>query len=281
MARASGCMVSCLRYCKCTSFQANHNRENTLTIGQPVVCDTANVRVFKQITTFHGTTHSHPCCLRYCKCTSFQANHNISSMKACTAFVVCDTANVRVFKQITTYSIRPVTAHCCLRYCKCTSFQANHNIPPLLSIVPSVVCDTANVRVFKQITTLSISVHPEALLFAILQMYEFSSKSQPTESLSASTFGCLRYCKCTSFQANHNRSIKLKHGRRLFAILQMYEFSSKSQPAPMTYVRSSRCLRYCKCTSFQANHNPFLCVPVRLMVVCDTANVRVFKQITT
>ena len=41
-----------------------------------------------------------------------------------------------------------------------------------------VVCDTANVRVFKQITTISEGEFNGAKLFAILQMYEFSSKSQ-------------------------------------------------------------------------------------------------------
>ena len=42
----------------------------------------------------------------------------------------------------------------------------------------SVVCDTANVRVFKQITTRKCAMWCAAQLFAILQMYEFSSKSQ-------------------------------------------------------------------------------------------------------
>ena len=41
-----------------------------------------------------------------------------------------------------------------------------------------VVCDTAKVRFFKQITTSSASVKDLVLLFAILQKYDFSSKSQ-------------------------------------------------------------------------------------------------------
>ena len=144
-----------------------------------------------------------------------------------------------------------------------------------------VVCDTANVRVFKQITTFPVFSLLPRQLFAILQMYEFSSKSQPSPSRVFSSMRCLRYCKCTSFQANHNQTrvraglvsvvcdtanvrvfkqITTKDLRNelfgmLFAILQMYEFSSKSQ---RHFGVCSRCL-----------------------VVCDTANVRVFKQITT
>ena len=45
---------------------------------------------------------------------------------------------------------------------------------------------------------------PCQLLFAILQMYEFSSKSQRYVHFSIEKVCCLRYCKCTSFQANHN-----------------------------------------------------------------------------
>ena len=143
-----------------------------------VVCDTANVRVFKQITTlcqlyirqrmlfailqmYEFSSKSQLLCnmipvvlscLRYCKCTSFQANHNICLVIILRCVVVCDTANVRVFKQITTKKVDPTDYVCCLRYCKCTSFQANHN--------------------------LYVELLDRYELFAILQMYEFSSKSQ-------------------------------------------------------------------------------------------------------
>ena len=41
-----------------------------------------------------------------------------------------------------------------------------------------VVCDTAKVRFFKQITTLPRMAANKIGLFAILQKYDFSSKSQ-------------------------------------------------------------------------------------------------------
>ena len=204
---------------------------------------------------FRGVVSILRCCLRYCKCTSFQANHNRGYTLYWLAVVVCDTANVRVFKQITTdncwflslpvlFAIlqmyefssksqliwpRMVCHVCCLRYCKCTSFQANHNWAHNDVKGGKVVCDTANVRVFKQITT--------------SQMQRFGYN------------GCLRYCKCTSFQANHNWASQFVFYELLFAILQMYEFSSKSQHDWRQGDKSNRCLRYCKCTSFQANHN--------------------------
>ena len=118
--------------------------------------------------------------------------------------VVCDTAKVRVFKQITTTSrmvfnlfalfailqkyefssksqrgaVRSVSPFCCLRYCKSTSFQANHNDLTFGQECAPVVCDTAKVRVFKQITTSDLFFFIGFSLFAILQKYEFSSKSQ-------------------------------------------------------------------------------------------------------
>ena len=144
--------------------------------------------------------------------------------------VVCDTAKVRFFKQITTViqkvlillmlfailqkydfssksqlsSSLGIGIARCLRYCKSTIFQANHNLVqvPLLLVV--VVCDTAKVRFFKQITTRRLMLLPMLLLFAILQKYDFSSKSQRTARKTHARNCCLRYCKSTIFQANHN-----------------------------------------------------------------------------
>ena len=195
------------------------------------------------------------CCLRYCKSTIFQANHNWLRHGILPGLVVCDTAKVRFFKQITThfvyfisigvlfailqkYDFSSKSQHpktntsaymCCLRYCKSTIFQANHN-PILLQ-------------------------SPMFRLFAILQKYDFSSKSQPLHVLLCAKLSCLRYCKSTIFQANHNSCWRVAHIRALFAILQKYDFSSKSQPIPVWRCKSYSCLRYCKSTIFQANHN--------------------------
>ena len=144
-------------------------------------------------------------------------------------------------------------------------------------------------------------------LFAILQKYDFSSKSQHDSGKVRFTFGCLRYCKSTIFQANHNivlalvelvdvvcDTAKVRFFKQittfglntqmpplLFAILQKYDFSSKSQREFMNDHDRKGCLRYCKSTIFQANHNKNYKIITALLVVCDTAKVRFFKQITT
>ena len=92
-----------------------------------------------------------------------------------------------------------------------------------------VVCDTAKVRFFKQITTAMQYDSSRVELFAILQKYDFSSKSQPTNHNQGTDAGCLRYCKSTIFQANHNEPKLVINKYMLFAILQKYDFSSKSQ----------------------------------------------------
>ena len=119
------------------------------------------------------------------------------------------------------------------------------------------------------------------MLFAILQKYDFSSKSQHVSDIAYDDNSCLRYCKSTIFQANHNSSEDMMYCAALFAILQKYDFSSKSQhPAALLIVRAC-CLRYCKSTIFQANHNVMHLDKLVITVVCDTAKVRFFKQITT
>ena len=145
-----------------------------------------------------------------------------------------------------------------MRYCKSTSFQANHNTFLSSRFLLGVVCDTAKVRVFKQITTHFRFVLLLHMLFAILQKYEFSSKSQLEGVTIKTLLRCLRYCKSTSFQANHNKTHNLFPINTLFAILQKYEFSSKSQLRKWYIAAVPSCLRYCKSTSFQANHNRLL-----------------------
>ena len=142
-----------------------------------------------------------------------------------------------------------------MRYCKSTSFQANHNHNASLTPTTRVVCDTAKVRVFKQITTdkcNGVQIHG---LFAILQKYEFSSKSQ----LDVQTI-LLLFVVCDTAKVRVFKQIttaRLSQDRRhgLFAILQKYEFSSKSQLIIERINATTSCLRYCKSTSFQANHN--------------------------
>ena len=171
----------------------------------------------------------------------------------------------------------------------------------------NVVCDTAKVRFFKQITTPFANISLTKELFAILQKYDFSSKSQLGCPLLKILQSCLRYCKSTIFQANHNIVIvivtkifvvcdtakvrffkQITTGmvgnllpKELFAILQKYDFSSKSQPDVRIYAPTIGCLRYCKSTIFQANHNHHSVYYFLSDVVCDTAKVRFFKQITT
>ena len=196
--------VCCLWYCKSTIFQANHNSAWNTLKSRPVVCDTAKVRFFKQITTglsaivrntmlfvilqkYDFSSKSQPirvkilwlaCCLWYCKSTIFQANHNYPWISELALKVVCDTAKVRFFKQITTDNWPSLYENSCLWYCKSTIFQANHNLG-------------------QQTLT-------EEQLFVILQKYDFSSKSQPDKRRGRVEKCCLWYCKSTIFQANHN-----------------------------------------------------------------------------
>ncbi len=119
------------------------------------------------------------------------------------------------------------------------------------------------------------------LLFAIQQKYDFSSKSQRSCKWPKGGHCCLQYSKSTIFQANHNTNFDAVVKEMLFAIQQKYDFSSKSQLDFDWLSPDTCCLQYSKSTIFQANHNYVLNLSVVLRVVCNTAKVRFFKQITT
>ena len=236
-------------------FSSKSQPNTCLNGSNVVVCDTAKVRFFKQITTHRKMCKAHCRCLRYCKSTIFQANHNPILLMLEQIPVVCDTAKVRFFKQITTkvmhlkYSetlfailqkydfssksqlrrSNKLLMKGCLRYCKSTIFQANHNSgkchPPLLD----VVCDTAKVRFFKQITTVRDICILTVLLFAILQKYDFSSKSQPVNYNGVEITVVCDTAKVRFFKQITTRWLLTNSARMLFAILQKYDFSSKSQ----------------------------------------------------
>ena len=300
-------LSGCLRYCKSTIFQANHNPSNGRMSYCRVVCDTAKVRFFKQITTKCTLWSFLTSCLRYCKSTIFQANHNLLKRMMLTAIVVCDTAKVRFFKQITTVDLNYHDHIRLFAILQKYDFSSKSQLQVIRCKKAYVVCDTAKVRFFKQITTFDKSTPLETALFAILQKYDFSSKSQQLVVLYVPIHGCLRYCKSTIFQANHNGNTddyvytivvcdtaKVRFFKQittamrvlyanvlLFAILQKYDFSSKSQHNSLTTYAQICCLRYCKSTIFQANHNQNASIQQPSLVVCDTAKVRFFKQITT
>ena len=246
-----------------------------------VVCDTAKVRFFKQITTM-GRLRACTCgCLRYCKSTIFQANHNLDCG---------NTAHSLLFAILQKYDFSSKSQPAlptlpsnisCLRYCKSTIFQANHNTMWTRMLKRLVVCDTAKVRFFKQITTAPFHYKANSQLFAILQKYDFSSKSQPAEAVAEGATRCLRYCKSTIFQANHNQT----QGDVLKVLVvcdtAKVRFFKQITTSPKYNCIIICCLRYCKSTIFQANHNGVKVGFLNTSVVCDTAKVRFFKQITT
>ena len=148
-------------------------------------------------------------------------------------------------------------------------------------VTPEVVCDTAKVRFFKQITTKIRPLACSVELFAILQKYDFSSKSQPRHNRRSTRWVVCDTAKVRFFKQITTADERSVRRWRLFAILQKYDFSSKSQRPCQSQCTRMCCLRYCKSTIFQANHNHNTCNTVPMVVVCDTAKVRFFKQITT
>ena len=119
------------------------------------------------------------------------------------------------------------------------------------------------------------------MLFAILQKYDFSSKSQHTGRCARHIVVVCDTAKVRFFKQITTTNSQKNYKPLLFAILQKYDFSSKSQPYTFNARTNPRCLRYCKSTIFQANHNKSDAFEIFRNVVCDTAKVRFFKQITT
>ena len=144
------------------------------------------------------------CCLQYSKSTIFQANHNSILAFISASSVVCNTAKVRFFKQITTVLLNPFSYFLLFAIQQKYDFSSKSQRITASIADNKVVCNTAKVRFFKQITTIKLTERKYSKLFAIQQKYDFSSKSQLAKELLLVVVSCLQYSKSTIFQANHN-----------------------------------------------------------------------------
>ena len=197
-------LKGCCWYHKGTNFQANHNPTPALIRLPTVVADTTKVRIFKQITTKVNPLVMTCVLLLIPQRYEFSSKSQPSRWCLEIYYVVADTTKVRIFKQITTSTLRsryywwlllipqryefssksqPGESkghykYCCCWYHKGTNFQANHNQSNGIGENLLVVADTTKVRIFKQITTKVMVLVKIYLLLLIPQRYEFSSKSQ-------------------------------------------------------------------------------------------------------
>ena len=195
-----------------------------------VVCNTAKVRFFKQITTVRLSIS------KMIRLFAIQQKYDFSSKSQLIVLLTCLTLS-------------------CLQYSKSTIFQANHNPTWPCRRCQGVVCNTAKVRFFKQITTLLTWFRMTMLLFAIQQKYDFSSKSQQLGRDGGVLHVVCNTAKVRFFKQITTRKNSLQPWPTLFAIQQKYDFSSKSQRMRSRTSFGMRCLQYSKSTIFQANHN--------------------------
>ena len=94
----------------------------------------------------------------------------------------------------------------------------------------SDVCLYANIRIFKQITTIDLRKDNVRKMFVSMQIYEFLSKSQQNwfsknKAIDVCLYANIRIFKQITTQAKNNISRNL-----MFVSMQIYEFLSKSQP---------------------------------------------------
>ena len=220
---------SCCWYHKGTNFQANHNYLSIVYIHLMLLLIPQRYEFSSKSQRAFVNKNFYVCCCWYHKGTNFQANHNWDTFLLSTFLVVADTTKVRIFKQITTSSIRLsslsvlllipqryefssksqhilcalIIIFSCCWYHKGTNFQANHNR--------------------------RLHEHCSWKLLLIPQRYEFSSKSQLSWWIDIMTFVVADTTKVRIFKQITTQGQSYEEAQKLLLIPQRYEFSSKSQ----------------------------------------------------
>ncbi len=197
----------------------------------------------------------------------------------------------------------------CLSYFKDTNLKANHNYQGVgfnfdlvfilfqryefesksqlmmgATLNIQGVYPISKIRIWKQITTISLPYILRKKVFILFQRYEFESKSQLLTIQFAFLPWCLSYFKDTNLKANHNKTrmvimflkgvypiSKIRIWKQIttatnwcinwsqvFILFQRYEFESKSQLLILSFSMQWRCLSYFKDTNLKANHNRFV-----------------------
>ena len=144
---------------------------------------------------------------------------------------------------------------CCYWYHKGKTFQANHNLKKRFCCSSSVVIDTTKVRLFKQITTITI--------------------------IENQLISCYWYHKGKTFQANHNQILYLLWVWKVVIDTTKVRLFKQITTGLGYSLDFLSCYWYHKGKTFQANHNSLLTSYYVVLVVIDTTKVRLFKQITT
>ena len=112
---------------------------------------------------------------------------------------VCLYANIRIFKQITTTRVSIISLPLMFVSMQIYEFLSKSQRSMYSSKELVDVCLYANIRIFKQITTLLLNAILLKVMFVSMQIYEFLSKSQPAAGGSAGATRCLSLCKYTNF----------------------------------------------------------------------------------
>ena len=92
---------------------------------------------------------------------------------------------------------------------------------------------------------------------------------------------CFRYHKGTDFQANHNTSGSAPNDCNVVLDTTKVQIFKQITTKDENGIPHFSCFRYHKGTDFQANHNALSVRRTALLVVLDTTQVQIFKQITT
>ena len=112
------------------------------------------------------------------------------------------------------------------------------------------VCLYANIRIFKQITTYGEGLNYVRVMFVSMQIYEFLSKSQQAVCRCRENSDVCLYANIRIFKQITTKTTNTTDGHLMFVSMQIYEFLSKSQPAPGGSAGATGCLSLCKYTNF-------------------------------
>ena len=202
---------------------------------------------------------------------------------------------------------RLARAWVCMQSIKEHNLKANHNCTGPAMLVTSSVCNLSKNTIWKQITTVFLTLFDNTSLYAIYQRTQSESKSQLCPTLYSIACLCMQSIKEHNLKANHNYiGSKAKRQQSvcnlskntiwkqittgmekgsvlavLYAIYQRTQSESKSQLCHSVWCYCPVCMQSIKEHNLKANHNPYFKKQLLWNSVCNLSKNTIWKQITT
>ena len=210
-------------------FESNSQQMEAWATSHRVVLSNTKIQIWKQFTT-HWRWHSQTRALYYqIQRYKFESNSQHPIILNPKSTVVLSNTKIQIWKQFTTGLSADLQWLVLYYQIQRYKFESNSQLASLAAHLDMVVLSNTKIQIWKQFTTVGLSLLWCAPLYYQIQRYKFESNSQQDFLVRLQHNRCIIKYKDTNLKAIHNRPHAVLGDCLLYYQIQRYKFESNSQ----------------------------------------------------